>query len=265
MMSRHMHKLAPHVEPIVGKAGDIALQYFRSTALQWHHKSEYELVSKADIEIEQFLINALYNVMPEANFLTEESGAQGKSNQELTWVIDPLDGTTNFVYGIPYFAISVALTQNNRPIFGMIYAPFFNELFYAQEGYGAFLNGQKIQVCKGEHSLVKSLLLVGFSYNKRPKLAQELHELEIMSKRGFSFRHLGAIALDQVYVACGRADAVFFEDLTWWDVAAGIIILQEAGAVVTTYENEQVGPEYRSYIAAYPALHDQLLPLLQKK
>jgi len=243
------------VEPIIRKAGDIVLSYYQKT-LVWKEKKDKGFVTEADIASEEYLISALRKVLPEAAFFAEESGVQG--NSDYRWVIDPLDGTTNFAYAIPYFCISVALTYRDIPIFGIIYLPLTDELFYAEKGKGAFLNGNRINVAQ-ERPLQKSLLLVGFPYAKGEAFLSVFNHLRAISQHTYAFRHLGAIAVDLAYVACGRADGVFFEDLAWWDVAAGILLIEEAGGKVSTYENENVTPLYRSFIAANDTLHAHLL------
>jgi len=253
----------PHlVEPIVRQAGDILLSFYHKQ-LTWHDKQEQGFATEADLASEKFLIEELGKIMPDAAFFAEESGKQGSSESEYCWVIDPLDGTTNFAYGIPHFCVSVALTHRDEPIFGVIYMPLQKELFYAQKGKGAFLNGERISIAD-KRPLDRSLLLVGFPYQKGPTFLSMLHHLADVSPRSYAFRHLGAIAVEQAYLACGRGDAIFFEDLAWWDVAAGLLIIQEAGGVVTTFEGARVGPAYRTYIGANKRLHGHLLEFFKK-
>lgn len=248
-------QLAQSVEPIIRKASDILLSYYQKQLI-WKEKKGNGFVTQADIASEEYLISALKKVLPEAAFLAEESGAQG--NSDYCWVIDPLDGTTNFAYGIPNFCISIALTHRDIPIFGMIYLPLSNELFYAEKGKGAFLNEKPIAVAQ-ERPLQKSLLLVGVPYTKGEAFLNVLDHLKAVSEHTYAFRHLGAIAVDLAYVACGRADGVFFEDLKWWDIAAGILLIEEAGGKITTYENEAMTPSYQSCIAANEKFHAYLL------
>jgi len=253
--------LQESVEIIVRQAGAIVLSYYHKK-LDWNDKPGHGFVTQADIASEKFLIEELSKVLPEAGFFAEESGKQGST--DYCWVIDPLDGTTNFAFGIPYFCISVALVKNNVPLLGVIYDPLSEELFSAVQGKGATLNGQKIEVAQNRQ-LNKSLLLVGFPYAKGKAFMHVLQNLEEISPRSYAFRHMGAIALDQAYVAAGRADGLFFEDLAWWDVAAGILLIKEAGGVVTTYQNEAIKPGYTSFVAANPAFHADLLLQLNKQ
>jgi myo-inositol-1(or 4)-monophosphatase len=250
--------LLESVEAIIRQAGEILLSYYHKK-LEWYEKKEHGFATQADLAVEKFLIQELSKILPQASFFAEESGISGSG--KYCWVIDPLDGTTNFAFGIPYFCISIALTQDNEPILALIFDPLSDDLFCAQKGNGATLNGQKIAVAT-QRPLEKSLILVGFPYSKGNSFLHVLHNLEQISPRSYAFRHLGAIALDQAYIACARADGLFFENLSWWDVAAGILLIKEAGGKVTTYNNQEIKPGYRSYVAANPDFHGILLSYL---
>lgn len=245
------------VEPIIRQAGDILLSYYQKQ-LTWKDKQEQGFVTEADLASEAFLIEQLNKLLPEVSFFAEESGKQGSANNEYCWVIDPLDGTTNFAYGIPHFCISVALTQHDKPIFGMIYLPLQDELFCAEKGKGAFLNGNRISVAENR-PLERTLLLVGFPYQRGNTFLSMMHHLADISPKTYAFRHLGAIAVEQAYLACGRGDGIFFEDLAWWDIAAGLLLITEAGGVVTTYEGTEVTPSYCSYVGGNKQIHGRLL------
>jgi myo-inositol-1(or 4)-monophosphatase len=248
------------VEPVVRHAGTILLSYFRKHHLQTHRKQDSSIVTEADTASEKYIIGELKKIFPEASVLAEESG--GGDRTDFCWVIDPLDGTTNFAHGLPYFCISVSLTFKGSPIFGIIYQPLTDELFYAEQGKGAFLNGENMHVSNlGE--LQKGMVLIGLPYAKSETFLHLLRDFELVAKKSYAVRHMGAAALDQAYVACGRVDAVFFEDLAWWDVAAGVIILKEAGALVTDFQGNEVVQGYKSYIAAGPKLYPELLKLVK--
>lgn len=249
------------VEPIVRKAGEILLSYFQKQ-LVWKDKGSHGFVTEADLAVEDFLIKSLELLIPGVDFFAEESGERNNGS-DYCWVIDPLDGTTNFAYGLPYFCISVALTYKQKPVFGMIYQPLLDELFYAERAKGAFLNGQRIKIAESR-PMEKTLLMVGFPYSKGEEFVHVLQYLEKISKQTYAFRHLGAIALDLAYTACGRSDGIFFEGLGWWDVAAGTILIQEAGGMATTYSGGPITPEYESYVAANQRLHTQLLNVFKE-
>jgi myo-inositol-1(or 4)-monophosphatase len=254
--------LLKKVEPVIKEAGSILLSHFKKP-IKWHEKKDAGLVTQADLESEKFLIQKLGEIFPEASFFTEEEGKKGDENAPYCWVIDPLDGTTNYAHGLPYFCISVGLTYQKKPIWGAVYQPILDEFFYAQKGKGAFLNGKKIQA-NAKTPFNKSFIAIGVPYAKDSKFNEIIHTLDAIAPKTFGFRHMGAAALDQVYVACGRFDGVVFENLEWWDVAAGIIILEESGALVTDFSNKPVNQNYISFIAAAAPLHEQLLKVIQE-
>ena len=240
------------VEPIMCKAGDILLSY-QAKQLTRTQKEEHGFVTEADLASEQFLISELSKIMPEASFCAEESGISGSTTSDYSWVIDPLDGTTNFSYGLPYYCISVALTYRDEPQFGMIYQPLLGELFYAQKGMGAFLNGQPITVSAPE-DFNKSLIAVGLPYPAQERVNMVGMAQQVAGK-AHGIRHFGAIALDLAYVAAGRLDGVMFGGLAWWDVAAGMLLIQEAGGLVSDFQGNQLNPAYRTCIGGGPMVH----------
>jgi len=209
----NLSEIKREVEPILVKAGDLLLSYFKN-GVSYKNKADNSLVTEADIQVEKFLVEHLSKVLPEASFFTEESGSIGPK-ASISWVIDPLDGTTNFAHAIPYFCISVALTVNNEPVLGFVYHPILNQMFHAIAGQGAFLNGSSIQV-SSTNKIDQTFLAVGIPYEKSDIYLQRFFKdmSEIMRKT-FAFRHFGAVALDLAYVASGKLDAIFFEDMFW--------------------------------------------------
>lgn len=253
------HNWREVVEPIVRKAGDILLSY-HGKQLTRTQKERHGFVTEADLASEQYLIKELSNVLPEASFCAEESGNSGNSDSGYSWVIDPLDGTTNFSYGLPYFCISVALTYHDVPQVGVVYQPLLNEFFYAQQGMGAFLNGQPITVSSPER-LDQSLVVIGLPYPAKERAAMVGIAQKIASKV-HSIRHFGAIALDLAYLATGRLDGVLFGGLAWWDVAAGMLLITEAGGRVTDFEGNQLNPQYKTCISGSPMVHAGLTDIV---
>lgn len=252
--------LVHRVKPIIKEAGDLLLSFYHKR-LTWKEKGgDNGFVTEADIASEQFLIKSLTPIIPQASFFAEESGKKGEN--DYCWVIDPLDGTTNFAHNLPYFCISVALTYKKVPVFGMIYQPLLNELFYAQQGKGAWFNDQPLKL--KEMPFEKSLIAIGLPYAKNERYAYILENTWAISRQAYAIRHFGAVALDIAYVAAGRLDGVIFSDLGWWDVAAGIAILEEAGGKITDFEGKMVGPEYQSFIGAGNETVHQRLKLLLK-
>lgn len=243
------------LEPIIRQAGDIVLSYYGKQLVRTQ-KERHGFVTQADIASEEFLIKALSRVVPEASFWAEESGKSGKSDSEYCWVIDPLDGTTNFSYGLPYFCISIALTHHDIPQVGIIYQPLLNELFYAERGKGAFLNGNTISVSAPDQ-FGQALIAIGFPY-PRDERAQVIDIAQAVAAQAHSIRHFGAIALDLAYIAAGRADGVLFAGLAWWDLAAGMLLIQEAGGTITDFDGNQLKPSYRSCLGASSLVYDRL-------
>jgi len=246
------------LEPIMKEAGQILLSYF-DKKLTFTEKDKSGFVTEADLASEKYLIKALGSLFPQASFCAEESGITGAG--DYCWVIDPLDGTTNFAHHIPYFCISVALTYKNKPIIGAIYQPLQDEFFYAQQGGGATLNGVKIRV-NTEQNLARTMMAVGFPYAKNKQFMELLEGVQRVLPQTYAMRYFGAVALDLAYVAAGRLDGAFFEGLGWWDVAAGMVLIEEAGGRVTDFEGHEVGPAYISFVAANESMHATLLPIL---
>lgn len=244
------------LEPIVKEAGAVLLSYY-DQSLTRREKEQGGFVTQADIKSEQFLIEQLAKVLPEASFWAEEGGKKGDG--AYCWVIDPLDGTTNFAQGIPYFCISVALTYNNVPFVGAIYQPLLDQFFYAQAGKGAFLNGVPIHVSKPE-SLAKAVVGVGLSY-RHIKRKELIHATERVANRVYAIRHFGAIALDLAHVAAGKMDGVFFTHLAWWDVAAGMVLVTEAGGKITDFSGKPLTFEYTTCVAGGSLVYNGVMEL----
>lgn len=197
-------------------------------------KSANQLVSFVDQQSEQKLIESFLQLIPESTIIGEESSPENRKLDELTWVIDPLDGTTNFLHGLPVFSISVALFYRNEPVVAVIHCPALNETFRASVGAGAMLNGQKISVAQ-HTQLADTLLATGFPYYKFNQLNEYLELLKECMQTTRGLRRMGSAAIDLAYVACGRFDAFFEMNLSPWDVAAGILLVREAGGKVTDF------------------------------
>ena len=256
-----MKNLHSQVDPIIRKAGQIVLGFFRKP-LKSQIKAEHgSIVTEADLASEKFLIAELGQIIPQACFFAEESGKSG-GKSEYCWVIDPLDGTTNFAHGLDYFGISVALTHHGKPIFGAIYRPVTDELFWAQEGQGAFLNGQKIAV-SAKSGLEGALFSASSPYGRGKTFENAVQIREKVRRKSYGLRNFGSAAVDIAMVAVGRLDGAFFEDLGWWDVAAGMVIVQEAGGIATNYEGGTVDSEYRTFMVANKEVHKELLSLIK--
>lgn len=197
-------------------------------------KGYNNFVTYVDKTSEQLLTNALGKLLPDSGFIVEEKTTDIKG-KEYTWIIDPLDGTTNYIHSVPLFAISVALTKNDKTILGIVYEINLDECFYAFEGGGAFLNSKKISVSKVE-KLKDSLLATGFPNVNYSRLENYMKHLEFLFGNTHGVRRLGSAATDLAYVACGRYDGFYEYDLSPWDVAAGAFIAEQAGGKVSDFK-----------------------------
>lgn len=220
----------------VKQAGDIILR-------QWDRPSEVrlkgriDLVTETDLAVEQALTESLSRILPDSTFLAEES-AQSLEPGDLTWIIDPVDGTTNFAHRLPFVAVSVALWARGRSVLGFVLAPVMHEMFHAVAGGGAFLNGKPIRVSTVE-TLEESLVATGFPYSVREDMRGLLADLERMLANTQGVRRPGAASIDLAYTAAGRFDAFYETGLKPWDTAAGWLLVEEAGGVVSQYDASQ--------------------------
>lgn len=197
-------------------------------------KALNQLVTDVDIRFEKKLVAICKNLLPESNFLTEEKTVEQDSDSNYRWIIDPIDGTTNFIHQIPAFAISIALQKDNETIMGLVYELNRDELFYASKGQGAFLNGKRIEVAQHQE-LKDCLLATGFPYYDFGQMKEYLQVLSTFMEKTRGLRRIGSAAVDLAYTACGRFDGFFEYGLSPWDVAAGAHIVEEAGGVVIDF------------------------------
>lgn len=221
------------------------------------------LVTDCDLASEKIILSILEKSFPQHSFLSEESGKKEISSSEITWVIDPLDGTVNFAYHIPIFSISIAACLGDEVVLGVIFQPMTEELFVAEKGKGAFLNGEKLHV-SSEKNINEAFLAVGFPYDLHKNPAKSIAPLLSFLEKGLPIRRLGSAALDLSYVAAGRFDGFFEVDLSPWDIAAGLLIVEEAGGRVSDYKGEKRSPlEKNTLLASNSFLHDEMLKHIQ--
>jgi len=220
------------------------------------------LVSYVDKTAETQLVEALRKLLPGSVFLTEEDTIDNQSGA-LRWVIDPLDGTTNFLFQIPVFSISVALQQEEQTVLGIVCEINRQECFYAWQGGGAFLNGRPIRVSR-RAPLAKALLATGFPYYDYSRMQAYFQAFDHFMRHSRGIRRLGSAAVDLAYVACGRFDGFFEYGLNAWDVAAGAFIVREAGGIVTDFQGGENYLHGGEIIAANPAIAKEMLEVLQK-
>ena len=241
------------LEGIMKEAGKQLLSFWTQGVSETKKKAGY--YTEADIASERFLkdhLKALFN----ADFIAEESGASGTQNNGYRWVIDPLDGTTNFAHRIPYFCISVALTHHDEPIMAAVYNPLEDESFFAEKGKGAFLNGKKVTVSR-PRSFSDAIIGFGLAYDARYR-PDTVGRAQNIAKKARAVRHFGAVALDLANVASGRLDGVIFSHLYWWDVAAGLLLVTEAGGMVSQYDGSPLRPDFASCMAGGPLVYESL-------
>jgi myo-inositol-1(or 4)-monophosphatase len=196
-----------------------------------------DFVSYVDLGSEKILVNGLNKILPEAGFIAEE-GTVENTGEEYSWVIDPLDGTTNFMHGLPAYSISIALVKGDEIILGLVYSIKNNEMFYAARNKGAWLNGRQIYV--SDTSRVKDMLVgTGFPFTNYKLLDPYLDTLKYFIENTHGVRRIGSAAIDLAYVACGRFDSFFEYNLNPWDVSAGILLIREAGGIVSDFSGKQ--------------------------
>ncbi|MEM9496120.1 MAG: inositol monophosphatase family protein [Pseudomonadota bacterium] len=230
-------------------------------ALQVSRKGAADFVSNADLKAEQTIFEELSTARPKYGFVMEERGEIEGSDNSNRWIVDPLDGTTNFLHGLPQFAISIALERDRQPFAGVIYNPATDELFRAEKGDGAWLNDRRIRV-SGRRNLSETLFATGLPFKGRTGRARALKESDKVLAETAGIRRFGSAALDLAFVAAGRFDAYWERDLNAWDVAAGAIIVREAGGIVSEIEGGRDFLTAGSILAASAEIHDKAKALL---
>ncbi len=222
----------------------------------WQHsvryKGEVDLVTEVDEQAEQVIREILLGAFPAYGMLAEEGGAL-VGEEDARWIVDPLDGTTNYAHGLPLFCVSVALERAGEVVVGVVHDPMHEETFVAEQGRGATLNGERIKV-SGTEELIRALIATGFPYD-RPKMPEALDLFGRFAAITRGMRRLGSTALDLCYVASGRLDGYYERGIWAWDIAAGGLILQEAGGKVTDYRGGVLDLEGREIVASNGALH----------
>lgn len=236
-------------------AGDIIVRFVdRVDSLTISPKGRNDFVSEVDRQAEREIINTLHKTYPHHAFLGEEGGLQGAENSEYVWIIDPLDGTTNFLHGFPQFAVSIGLKYKGRLECGVIYDPVKQELFTAKRGGGAMLNNRRLRVTK-QKAFTAALLGTGIPFKDQRHVDAYFDMLRVLIKDTAGVRRAGSAALDLAYVACGRLDGFWEIGLKPWDMAAGVLMIQEAGGIVTDFEGKDKFMETGNVLTANPKLH----------
>jgi len=256
-MSMDLQNICKQTIAAVKKAGDfIRLEAQRVTEADIKHKGARDLVSYVDVQAEKILVEELHKIVPEAGFLTEEKTIADR--KDLEWVIDPLDGTTNFLHGVPTYSTSVALVNKNEILVGVVLEINHNECFYAWQNGGAFLNGEPITVSK-IHALKDSLISTGFPYSHEGKMERHIQSIYSILKKSHGIRRFGSAAVDLCYVACGRFDGYFEYNLNPWDIAGGALIVKEAGGRVSDFDGGADFISGKEIVASTPKILSELL------
>jgi myo-inositol-1(or 4)-monophosphatase len=245
----------------VREAGRILLDKF-GKKISIHKKGDINLVTEADLASEKFIIEQINTYYPKHSILAEESGvAVADSESKWKWIIDPLDGTTNFAHGYPCFCVTIALEHEGNIVIGVTYDPTRDEMFTAEKGSGAFLNNKQIHVSETE-KLGNALICTGFPYDvaERENFARHFTDFVTLAQ---GIRRDGSAAIDMAYVACGRFDGFWEEGLHAWDVAAGKLFIEEAGGRVTYYDDSPFSVYKPPICASNGLIHKEMLAILQ--
>jgi len=226
------------------------------------YKGLNDLVSYVDKTAEQMIVAGLEKILPEAGFITEEKTIS-KTGERFNWIIDPLDGTTNFIHGLPVFSVSIALKEYDELVAGVVYEVNQDECFYAWKDSAAYLNGHEIKVSDNP-TIAKSLLATGFPYYNFEKQAEYIELFTELMRVSHGLRRLGSAAVDLAYTACGRFDAFYEYNLNAWDVAAGILIVKQAGGDVVNFKGGNEVMDTRELLATNGKITGEMLTAIQK-
>ena len=256
------------VNELIEQARQIALDAGRlltaklESGITIEHKGSIDLVTDADRAAEEYIVGQIQSMFPHHGILGEE-GARIEGASEFLWVIDPLDGTTNFAHGLPYFSVSLGILRGNEVVAGVVYNPVAGECFAAERGSGAFLNGKRIQVSE-QAAVQESLLATGFPYDVATSEKNNLKSFELVTRVSQGVRCQGSAALDLCQVAAGRIDGFWERSLNPWDIAAGSLIVTEAGGRVTDCSGQDFNPLGRDVCATNGLIHAELVKILTK-
>jgi len=245
------------------KAAHIQKENYRNLKGVMYKGAKNNVVTKVDFECERAIISTIERAYPSHGFLSEEKGTKNHKN-EYCWVIDPLDGTVNYAHGFPIFCVSIALQKNGVTEIGVIYSPILDELFTAEKGKGARLNGREMKVSQTS-KLETALISTGFPYSVQKKPGDNFKHFEGFCKKAQAVRRDGAAALDLCYVGCGIYDGFFEQELFPWDVAAGGLFVEEAGGKVTDYSGKTFDIFKKRIAASNGKVHGEMLKLLKPK
>jgi myo-inositol-1(or 4)-monophosphatase len=224
---------------------------------------ERNLVTEIDKKSEALIVSIIRQHYPNHDILAEESGSEHGRQSDYRWIIDPLDGTTNFTHSLPIFCVSIGLEKKGEIIAGTIYDPNFEELFTAEKGRGAFLNGRRLRVSQTP-TLKQSLLVTGFPYNVPDNPDNCIEHFVNFLLAGQGIRRMGSAAIDLAYVAASRYDGFWEVNLNPWDMAAGVVLIREAGGKITGFKGEDINIYGKQVVASNGIIHDEMINLISK-
>jgi myo-inositol-1(or 4)-monophosphatase len=255
-----LENICRSVVNIAKTTGDFALNEIEALSTdQVKQKGEKDLVTYIDHASEKRIVAALTKLLPDACFITEEETIEHEP-RELTWIIDPLDGTTNYVHGIPFFSVSIALMHQAKVILGVVYNPSMEECFHSFEGGAVYLNDKPIKVSPVS-SLSDAIIATGFPYDDLPDVDSYMSLLKVFIAHSHGIRRFGSAAIDLAYVACGRFDAFYEAGLNSWDVAAGAFLVKQAGGEVSDFSGGTNFIERKEIIACNKALYPRFFDI----
>jgi myo-inositol-1(or 4)-monophosphatase len=252
-------KVVPFMKETAEAAGEVLRKYFLKVK-QIERKPNAGIVTEADKKAEGVILRRVLKNFPKSSIITEESGEY--AGGDLTWFIDPLDGTSNYAHGFPWFCVSIGVYLKDEPYAGVVYHPLTGEMFYAEKGKGAFLNGKRIFVSK-TGTVEDALLGTGFFYSTGDRLRAEVEIFRRVQEKALGIRRPGSAALDLACVAAGRFDGFWERGLAPWDMAAGFVLVKEAGGRLTRYNGEGVRLQDAEVVATNSNIHGQVLELIQ--
>ncbi|MDX2197172.1 MAG: inositol monophosphatase family protein [Cytophagales bacterium] len=256
-------KITMAVKKVALRAGEfIKRERLNFDSARIEHKGHSSnLVSYVDKEAEKIIVSGLMDLVPDAGFVTEEGTVSQHTTEKYCWLIDPLDGTTNFLHNVPIYCTSIALAQGHEVILGVVYDMNRDECFYAWQGGGAWCNDTKIQ-CSAPHQMKEALIATGFPYIKFEKYQNYMDVLEGLMKSSHGLRRCGSAAIDICWVAAGRFDGYFEYDINAYDIAAGCIILQESGGRVSDFKGNNEYLYGKNIIASSHSIHSDFVQLV---
>lgn len=245
------------------EAGSIIKEYFQGNFVINNKGSINNLVTEVDMKAESAIITIIKERYPNHSIISEETGTI-ENHSDYKWIIDPIDGTVNFAHGIPICCVSIALSYKDVLQIGAVYNPIMNELFFAEKGKGAFLNDQPISVSK-KSDFRKACLVTGFPYKWPDNNEHPIKVFERFILQGLPVRRLGSAAIDLCWVACGRFDGFWEYNLSAWDIAAGYLIVEEAGGKITNFDGDPYSVYDKQTLATNGLIHQEMIDLIKNK